>query len=57
MAGKLLGRRAELAALDEALERLSSRQSVVIAFSGEGGIGKTRLLDELHAHVRRTRSC
>src|ERR1043165_2108174 len=44
---KLLGRRAELAAIDEALGRLDQRQGAVIAFSGEGGIGKTRLLDEL----------
>ena len=43
----LLGRRAELAAIDEALERRSG----VLAFSGEGGIGKTRLLDEVAARA------
>src|SRR4051812_8309996 len=45
--GRLLGRRAELAAVDGALERLERRAGAVVAFSGEGGIGKTRLLDEL----------
>ena len=45
--GRLLGRRAELAAVDDALEELERRRGAVIAFSGEGGIGKTRLLDEL----------
>src|SRR3954454_8596379 len=47
--GSLLGRRAELAAVDAALSSLERRQGAVLAFSGEGGIGKTRLLEELTA--------
>ncbi|HEX6022329.1 MAG TPA: AAA family ATPase, partial [Solirubrobacter sp.] len=53
-AGKatLLGRRQELAALDDVLTALERRRGAVIAFSGEGGIGKTRLLDELGDRAR-----
>ena len=52
--GRLLGRRAEIAAVDDALDELERRRGAVIAFSGEGGIGKTRLLDEL-GHARGAR--
>ncbi len=51
--GTLLGRRAELAAVDDVLEQLGRRRGAVLAFSGEGGIGKTRLLDELCGARRR----
>src|SRR4029079_18513609 len=44
--GTLLGRRAELAAVDAALDQLAARRGTLLAFSGEGGIGKTRLLGE-----------
>src|SRR3954468_10981175 len=51
VAGTLLGRRAELAALDEVLERLDQRPGAVIALSGGGGVGRTRLRDELTARA------
>ena len=53
----LIGRRAELAALAESLKQLEERRSSIVALSGEPGIGKTRLLDELfdradrHGHL------
>jgi DNA-binding NarL/FixJ family response regulator len=45
----IIGRRAQLAALAEALKQLEDRGSPIVALSGEPGIGKTRLLDELCA--------
>ncbi len=53
----IIGRRPELAALGESLKRLENRGSPIVALSGEPGIGKTRLLDELctraddHGHL------
>jgi DNA-binding CsgD family transcriptional regulator len=44
---RLIGRRDELAALDGSLRALDRREAAILAFSGEPGIGKTRLLDEL----------
>src|SRR4051794_4427122 len=49
--GTLLGRRAELAAVDAALEAVAARRGAVLAFSGEGGIGETRLLAEVQARA------
>ncbi len=43
----IIGRRHELASLAESLKRLEDRGSPIVALSGEPGIGKTRLLDEL----------
>ncbi len=48
---RLLGRRDELAALDDALRGLDKRSAAVLAFSGEPGIGKSRLLDELRTRA------
>ena len=47
----IIGRRAELAALGDSLKRLENRGSPIVALSGEPGIGKTRLLDELCARA------
>src|SRR5580704_1003947 len=47
----IIGRRPELAALAESLKRLEKRDSPIVALSGEPGIGKTRLLDELCARA------
>src|SRR4051794_14547185 len=43
----LVGRRDEVAALATALKQLSAGRAGVLAFRGEPGIGKTRLLEEL----------
>ena len=47
----IIGRRAELAALTQALRSLGDRESPIVVLSGEPGIGKTRLLDELCARA------
>ena len=46
---QLVGRRDELSAVQWALAELQEGRSTVLALSGEPGIGKTRLLDELEA--------
>jgi signal transduction histidine kinase len=45
--GPIVGRKAELAELDELLGALTSGASACVAIEGEPGIGKTRLLAEL----------
>ncbi|BEL03207.1 LuxR family transcriptional regulator [Actinoplanes sichuanensis] len=55
MENSLVGRQAELAVLRAALDR-SARGPVVVAISGDPGIGKTRLLGELGADGSR-RGC
>jgi DNA-binding CsgD family transcriptional regulator len=47
----LVGRRAELAAVADALGGLEAGRSAILAISGEPGIGKTRLVDELCARA------
>ena len=44
---RFIGRRQELAALDASLETLRAPRPRWVVVSGEPGIGKTRLLDEL----------
>lgn len=47
----IIGRRPELAALAQSLKQLEARGSPIVALTGEPGIGKTRLLDELCARA------
>ena len=47
----IIGRRAQLAVLAQALSQLEDRGSPIVALSGEPGIGKTRLVDELCARA------
>src|SRR5207248_6467129 len=47
----LVGREAELAMLRAAWTRVVAGQGLVLALSGEGGIGKTRMAGELLAHA------
>jgi ATP/maltotriose-dependent transcriptional regulator MalT len=53
--GQLVGRAAELAALDEALAGLARGGPGALAVAGEPGIGKTRLLAELAERAGRER--
>ena len=51
LAEHLVGRTAELTALDEALDRLGRGRPAALELLGEPGIGKTRLLGELTARA------
>lgn len=52
-ASSLVGRGDELATLDRALTRAESGQGQAVFIEGEGGIGKTCLIDEVLAEARR----
>jgi ATP/maltotriose-dependent transcriptional regulator MalT len=47
MGERLVGREEQVAALEEALAAAQAGESSLLAISGEGGIGKSRLLEEL----------
>ena len=49
----LRGRQAEVAALDEALDRVASGRPAIVLIQGEAGIGKTRLLAGALGEARR----
>jgi len=49
------GRRAELATLENYLARARAGQGQVVLVAGEAGVGKSRLLHELHARIDATK--
>ena len=49
---QFIGRDAELAALTDAVERAAAGDASVVLIGGEAGIGKTRLISELHVQAR-----
>ena len=51
--GRLVGRAAELASLEQSLAALAGGGSDAVVLVGEPGIGKTRLLGELAARAER----
>jgi DNA-binding CsgD family transcriptional regulator/tetratricopeptide (TPR) repeat protein len=48
----LVGRRAELEALDDALQRVLNGEPVALLIGGEAGVGKSRLIGELVGRAR-----
>jgi class 3 adenylate cyclase len=51
----LVGRAVELAVLTDAVDRALAGEPGVVVVEGEGGVGKSRLLDEARAHGDRRR--
>jgi hypothetical protein len=52
VAGRFVGRILELDIADDALDAAAAGQGSVLAITGEGGIGKSRLAQEIAAHAR-----
>jgi tetratricopeptide (TPR) repeat protein len=48
---RLVGRTAELAQLSDAVRELCEGRGQLVTISGEGGLGKSRLLAELHSQI------
>ena len=53
----LVGREAEFASVKECLERLLAGQGGILGIFGEAGIGKSRLMGELHQNYPKDRLC
>jgi predicted ATPase len=53
MAANLVGRTVQVAAIEDALDRLQRRSACFLELAGEPGMGKTRLLAELTARADR----
>ncbi|MFC6932384.1 AAA family ATPase [Actinomadura yumaensis] len=45
--GRFVGRREQLARIDGALRRAEAGEPGVVVVGGEGGVGKTRLLEQV----------
>lgn len=51
--GRFVGRQAELKRLGEILAKASRKRAQVVSIQGEKGVGKTRLLDEMHRRLEK----
>ena len=55
LASPIVGRERELAQIERIIERVVAGQGQLLAITGEAGVGKSRLLEELAALARRQR--